>query len=133
VVGLITWKDEYSLGIENIDQQHKKLFEIAGRAYELLKDQHYLDKYDKIIEILDELKEYTVYHFNQEEEYMKSINYKKILSHKVQHDDFVEKVNNVDFRHIDDNQDKYITETLDFVLNWIQQHILGTDKLYAQS
>ncbi len=130
---MITWKDEYSLGIENIDQQHKKLFEIAGRAYELLKDQHYLDKYDKIIEILDELKEYTVYHFNQEEEYMKSINYKKILSHKVQHDDFVEKVNNVDFRHIDDNQDKYITETLDFVLNWIQQHILGTDKLYAQS
>ena len=128
---MIEWKEEYRLGIDSIDEQHQKLFEIAGRAYKLLKNENYVDKYDRIVAILDELKEYTIYHFNSEEEYMKSINYKKILSHKVQHDDFIEKVSNVDFDHVDANQDRYITETLDFILNWIQDHILGTDKLYT--
>ncbi|MCY6356430.1 bacteriohemerythrin [Clostridium sp. ZS2-4] len=130
---MIKWKEEYVIGVDNIDEQHKKLFEIASRAYALLKNEFCIDKYDKIVEILGELKEYTVYHFNSEEEYMTSIGYKKFLSHKVEHDEFIKKINNIDFKGIDEDQDKYLLQTLDFVVNWISGHILGRDKFYVNN
>jgi hemerythrin len=126
---MIKWKEEYRIGVSNIDEQHQKLFEIANRAYELIKNDFSDDKYCNIVEILEELKDYTVYHFKFEQEYMLSIGYKKFLSHKVEHDDFIEKIKNVDLKMVDQNQDQYIMEILEFVVNWIGTHILGRDKL----
>lgn len=63
-------KDEYMTGVQMIDDEHKKLFEIGERAYQLLKNHFAIDKYDKIISIVDELKNYTELHFNDEEKYI---------------------------------------------------------------
>ncbi len=126
---MITWKDDYCIGVEEIDNQHKKLFEIANGIYKLLKNDVYLDKYDRIVSLLDELKDYTVYHFKTEEDYMHGIGYKKLLSHKVQHDDFIEKINDVDYQKVDESQQAYLLELLDFVAAWIVHHIIENDKL----
>lgn len=128
---MITWKDEYRLGIEKIDEQHAKLFEIAGRAYELMKDHFSIDKYDQVVAILEELKDYAIYHFKTEEAYMQSIGYRKFLSHKVSHDDFVQKVADTDLRKVDENPEQYLLEVLDFIVSWIDHHILGQDRLYV--
>lgn len=128
---MIKWKETYNIGINNIDEQHKKLFEIANRAYELLENEFCIDKYDKIVQILEELENYTIYHFKSEEEYMLSIGYKKFLSQKVEHDEFIKKFHDINLNIIDENQDKYIIETLEFVVNWITDHILLKDKLIA--
>lgn len=125
---MITWKPEYATGIPVCDEQHAKLFEIADRAYTLLQNDLSLDKYDKILAILEELKEYTLYHFASEEAHMKSIGYSKFLSHKVEHDDFIEKINGVDLYKVDENQEQYITEILNFLVDWIDKHIIGRDK-----
>jgi len=124
---MITWKEDFRIGVKDVDEQHMKLFEIAGRAFDLLQDNFQPDKYDGIIAILEELKEYTVYHFKFEEEYMRSIGYGKFLSHKVLHDDFIEKINGVDINHIDNNQGQYLLDILEFVVKWIEEHILGQD------
>jgi len=125
---MIKWKDEYKIGIAEIDEQHKKIFDIANEAYELLKDEFSYDKYDRIIELLEELKNYAKFHFSYEEDYMLSIKYKGYFSQKVAHDNFVEKINSYDLNDIDENQDQYILEILDFVVDWISQHILVSDK-----
>jgi len=125
---MIEWKNDYSIGVDEIDEQHKKLFEIANRAYSLLKNELITDKYDQIADIFAELLDYTEYHFKFEENYMTSIGYKKFLSHKVIHDDFVERVKNVDLKQADEDQDKYLMDILDFVANWIGDHILVQDK-----
>lgn len=125
---VLRWNEKYNLGIEMIDEQHKKLFEIAERAYDLLVNDFRTDKYDEIVNILGELKDYTVFHFNSEEEYMKSIGYKKFLSHKVYHEDFINNINNTDLSKIDVNQDEYIMEILNFIAKWIDEHILEQDK-----
>ncbi|MEN6460674.1 MAG: bacteriohemerythrin [Syntrophomonas sp.] len=125
---MITWREEFSIGVKDIDDQHKQLFDIANRAYELLKDEMRDDKYDGIIAIIEELKEYTVYHFNFEQGYMAKIGYKKLLSHKVLHDDFIEKINNVNMNKIDEDQGQYLLDILEFVVKWIEGHILGQDK-----
>jgi hemerythrin len=132
VDGMLVWKDEYLIGIEEIDKQHEKLFEIGSRAYELLKNDMYIDKYDRIIEVLNELKEYAVFHFKSEEEYMMSVGYKKFFAQKVEHDDFLKKVNSMDINKIDENQDAYLLSIIEFVINWTAEHILKNDKLIVQ-
>lgn len=126
---MVKWEDKYSLGLESIDEQHKELFRIANRIYELLKNEMILDKYDHIMEIIDELKNYTVDHFKDEEEYMKSIGYKKFLSHKVAHTDFLDKMENIDVNKIDNGHNEYLLSILDFVCVWLIEHILKEDKL----
>lgn len=125
---MIYWKEDYRLGVDLIDQQHQKLFQIAEDIYNLLKNNLYTDKYDRILLLLSELKDYTIFHFRSEEEYMRQIGYRRLLSHRVEHDDFVNKISNVDMDRIDENQDAYILELLDFVVKWIGEHILQKDK-----
>lgn len=125
---MLKWKDEYLIGVSEIDDQHEELFNIANKAYSVLKNNYSIDKYDKIIMIIEKLKEYAIYHFKSEEEYMISINYKKFLSHKIEHDEFIKKVSNVDLKKVDDDQDKYLLEILNFIVEWTSEHILKKDK-----
>lgn len=124
-------KEEYKIGIKFIDDQHTKLFEIGGRAYNLLKDSYSVDKYDKIIGIVEELRTYTVLHFNDEETYMESINYKKLFTQKIDHQSFIKKINEVDLKKIDQNQDEYIMDLLNFISTWLVEHIIEKDLLIA--
>lgn len=126
-------KEEYKLGVTHIDKQHARLLELGEDAYNLLKDKYCIDKYDKIVALIQELKEYTVIHFKAEEAYMKSINYRKLLSHKVDHDDFINKVNSIDLNKIDQNQDESIMEILNFIAKWLDEHIIEKDLLIVQN
>jgi hemerythrin len=125
---LIKWKDEYLIGIQQIDKQHQELFNITNNAYDLLKDEFITDKYDRIINIIVRLKQYTIFHFKTEEEYMQSINYKRFFAQKIEHDEFIKKINDVKFNDIDVNQGRYLTDLLEFVIDWISNHILSSDK-----
>ncbi len=125
---MYVFKDEYKTGIDRIDEEHHRLFEIADKAYEILMDEFIPDKYDYIVEILNELKEYAGTHFEHEEEYMAEIGYKKLFTHKVEHHDFVEKLNEYDLAVMDENQKETILELLEFLNNWLVDHILKNDK-----
>lgn len=121
-------KDEYLTGIEFIDNEHRRLFEIANEVYELSINEFIADKYDNIREVLRELREYTKLHFTHEEEYMKSINYKKMFSQIIEHKEFVEKLDELDIDSLDENSDEMISEILEFLTNWLVNHILYSDK-----
>lgn len=126
------FKEEFKTGIDFIDEQHKVLFEIADKTYNLLKNDFTLDKYDKIVALLEELRDYTAFHFKAEEEYMKSINYKRMFTQKVEHDAFIKRINDVDFSRIDENQDEYIVSILQLLNDWLTGHIFENDKLIGQ-
>ena len=122
-------KEEYKIGVEYIDEQHNKLFELANQAYLVLKDDYSLDKYDKIVNIVEELAEYAVFHFKSEEEYMESINYKGLAAQRIEHEKFVKTIDETDLRHIDENQDEGLRKILNFLNDWLTEHILKSDKL----
>ena len=105
--------DDYLTGIELIDKEHEHLFEIANETYDLLKNEFVTDKYDRIVALLEELKDYTKTHFAHEEEYMKSINYQYIWSEIHQHRTFEKKLDDIDLKKLDDSQQEYILEILD--------------------
>lgn len=130
---MLQWKEEYEVGVAEIDEQHQKLIDIANRVYELMRNELALDKYDQIVEILQELKEYTVYHFHFEEGLMQKAKYKKRFSHKLLHQEFLAQVEAVDLSAVDEEQDAYLVRIMDFIANWLIEHIVGEDKKVGQS
>lgn len=125
-------KPEYYTGIEFIDQEHTKLFEIANKVYEVLTNDFIPDKFDYIVEVINELRDYTKYHFSHEESYMNSISYKRIFSQKVSHNEFIEKLDEFQLDNIDENQKETLLGLLDFLNNWLVDHIYKSDKLIAE-
>ena len=130
---MLQWKEEYEVGVVEIDEQHQKLIDIANRVYELMRNELALDKYDQIVEILQELKEYTVYHFHFEEGLMQKARYKKRFSHKILHQNFLAQVEAVDLSAVDEEQDAYLVRIMDFIANWLIDHIVGEDKKVGKS
>lgn len=120
--------DEYLTGIELIDSEHKELFSIVDKANHLIKSYDEASGYDKILDILDELKEYTKEHFADEEEYMESIGYDGLDAQKRAHDAFIQKLENIDLAEIDRNPQESLQQLLEFLLGWLVNHILYTDK-----
>lgn len=122
----LTWSNQFSVGIKEIDDQHKKLISILNDLSEARRT----EKGRKDIErILDELTQYTVYHFKAEEQYMERFNYKFKKEHKEEHDRFVAKV--ADF--IEGYKEERFMLTMammNFLMDWIKKHILGTDQNY---
>lgn len=96
-------------------------------------DEFIPDKYDYIVQILKELADYAVFHFQHEEEYMMSIRYKKLISQKVEHQEFIDKIESYNFDEIDENQKGVILEILDFLNDWLINHILDNDKLIGKA
>lgn len=125
-------KEEFKTGIDFIDEQHQALFDIANKTYYLLKDEFSIDKYDTIVSLIEELREYSIYHFRAEEEYMEKIKYKRLFSQKVEHDNFIRKFDELDLNLIDENQDEQISYILDFLNNWLCDHIIHNDKFIGK-
>ena len=86
------------------------------------------DKYDQIMEILEELKEYTKTHFRDEEAYMEKIGYEGLEAQKMAHESFVDKLNDMNLQEIDDSQQESLYELIDYLLAWLKNHILKMDK-----
>lgn len=120
--------EEYLTGIELIDKEHETLFNIVERADRLIRSFDGLSGYDKITEILDELKDYTKEHFGDEEEYMESIHYEGLAAQKRAHESFIDKLENIDLNAVEEDPQEYLQELLEFLLGWLINHILYTDK-----
>jgi hemerythrin len=125
-------KPEFFTGIELIDSEHARLFELANEAYQLMQDQYTPDKYDYIVGILNSLRDYAKQHFSDEETYMESIQYKKLFTQKIEHQAFITKLEEINLDTIDENQEKAILDLLAFLNEWLIQHILEKDMLIGK-
>ena len=81
--------------------------------------------------LLVELKDYTEFHFRDEENLMERIHYPEISAQKRAHTAFVERLVEVDLTDLDemdDNQQEYLIDLINFLSGWLINHILGSDK-----
>lgn len=127
--------DKYRTGIALVDDEHQKLFEIIRDANDLIHEELLHDKYDEIMRILTELRSYTEFHFNDEENYMKQLKYPGLDAQKRAHAAFVERLVDIDLtemEELDENQQEYLEDLIDFLLGWLTNHILKTDMLIGE-
>lgn len=129
---MFKWRDSFSTNVSEIDRQHKKLFEIGSRLFEVASLKDDCDHYDEMMEILDELRDYTLYHFKFEESLMKENDYANYENHKIEHDFFVKKLVRLEKSDLDKDQNEALMKMLNFVADWISSHILKTDTNYKE-
>jgi hemerythrin len=123
---IIKWSDEFSVGIHHIDSQHKTLFASLNDFYNGITENK---SKEAVEELLLKLKDYSVFHFSSEENLMKQYNFPGYKSHKLEHDNFVQKVNDYESRFLSGKLLLTI-EITNFIKDWIQHHILSTDMQY---
>ncbi len=126
---LFEWIPEFSVGCDTIDNQHKRLINIINRLFDAFSN---AQARNIINDIIDELAQYTVYHFSTEETLMQQYNFDhdKYLQHKKEHQYFIQKVEEFKKRALE--QDYQLTyDIFNFLQQWLKDHILYTDKLYS--
>lgn len=121
------FSEEYKTGIALIDGEHKTLFEITGRVYDILKAGATEEDADNIIGILKELRQYTAEHFSDEEEYMASINYEGLEAQIRAHRSFIAELDGINEDEIHKNPQDYVKSLIEFLLGWLINHILKAD------
>ncbi|MFT4765013.1 MAG: hemerythrin [Oleispira sp.] len=124
----IIWKEEYSVGIQSLDDDHKHLIFLLiqfNTAYD----------YDTSAEFerqaLEQLVDYTRYHFSREEEMMQQADYPDLENHKQQHVKMIAQVEGFVDQYRREGHD-CLNEVSAFLTDWLIKHINGTDKQYTQ-
>ena len=124
------WKERYSIGVELIDDQHKELFNRLSRFIQIVQnDIAWEDKLDEVKTTLDFMKDYVVYHFDDEERYQEEINYPELDIHREAHTRFKEAINNYVkiFDQGEFNEDK-IKEFSAKLMAWLIMHVGKMDQ-----
>jgi hemerythrin len=122
------YSEDYATGIGFVDEEHKILFDIIKQTNDAIHAELLHDKYDVIMNIITQLKEYTEQHFADEENYMRSIGYEGLAVQQYAHQSFVERLREIDLDEMDDNQQEHLEELVDFLLEWLINHIKKLDK-----
>ncbi len=121
----LTWRDEFSVGVAEIDSQHRRLIELIATFYDSLGEKKQAK--DAVGELLSGLLDYTRYHFSTEEGLMARTGFPASLQHQAQHATFVAKVKDMSERF---SRDRLVlsVEATSFIRDWLTDHILRTDK-----
>lgn len=78
------WQDRFSIGVEIVDEAHRKLFSIVQKMLDLYVEKH--ESRFACIEGIKYFKAYAIRHFAEEEAYMREIGYSGYQTHKRLHD-----------------------------------------------
>ena len=123
----VEWKDDYSVGIDSIDQQHKKLLNLINQLQTAV-DYSTGEQFER--EALDELVDYTKTHFTYEEGLMRDNDYPDFEPHKAQHEKMFKKVGEV-LAEYEKDHDTAMSNAAEYLKEWLINHINGTDKEYS--
>jgi hemerythrin-like metal-binding protein len=124
---LIKFEKKFETKIKEIDEQHKVLFEIFNKLYSLLLSPH---SFNEIQDILNQLTEYTLFHFANEEKLMERYSYPKLDEHLNMHHSFIKKVETFKLKY--EMGDMLLnTHIFTYIYDWLTNHILFADKDFA--
>jgi hemerythrin len=123
----ITWKDDYSVGVGAMDNQHKQLFALINQLYEAMQKSA---TNDAMKTVLPGLLNYTKNHFAAEEKLIQQAGYPEFEAHQAYHREFAAKV----VETVEKFKSTGIAPTVSlvtFLKDWLSNHILVKDKHYG--
>lgn len=124
---LLEWSDEYSVGVESMDAQHKKLIDLINQLDEVIQAGRHFEELEPV---LDGVIDYTKTHFQAEEAYMEKVGYPDLEAHKESHAQLLKEV--LGFREAAGSGDPEVMDRfLVFLRTWLLGHIVGIDKQYG--
>ena len=129
------WEPRFSVRIAEIDEQHKNLIGLINRLHEAMqprKERTFDSSLKELVtqaSVIEEMINYSHYHFSTEEKYMGKFHYPGYDAHKKEHESFIKDVKRfkADF---DDGKVLLSLQIMEFLKKWLGDHILGTDKRF---
>lgn len=125
------WSDQLSIGIEEIDLQHKNLVELLGELQQKL-----LSKLSdvEILEVLRRLQNYAKEHFSLEEALMEPLKAQvpNYALHISEHRNFEDTVQGLMYRFVQEGHD-VAWQMFIFLGDWLVRHIQQTDAVLGRS
>ena len=126
-MSLFVWDSKYSVNIREIDAQHQKLFDLFNELYDAMQEGHANEVIGKVLTgVLD----YTAYHFAYEEKLFRQYGYADEAAHRAEHAKLTEQAKSL-VQKLHAGQSHVTMATLKFLCDWLNNHILGSDKKFA--
>jgi len=125
---MLTWSDEYSVGVQEIDTQHHRMLDYINELEGALGGEN---AREHMVNVLNGLVAYTKEHFTTEEKYFRMFDYKETDAHIAEHLNLIEDVEVFIFR-LETGAELTPATMLDFLKTWLIEHILGADKRYME-
>ena len=122
----IQWSDEFLVGVEKIDNQHKELFVRVNNLMDAMWEGKGKDEVGGFLTFLGD---YVVEHFSEEERYMTEYGYAEYLPHKEIHEKFVKDFVGLKERFLSGELSSAVAvSVLDDVCDWLRSHVKQVDK-----
>lgn len=126
-MSLLRWSDNYLVGHEQVDTEHRYLFALINEFHDAFMERHSRADLDRL---LNRLVEYTERHFRHEEAMMREAGYPDLARHAAIHESLVEQI----FRLAEKFSNRAINptrETFAFLDTWLTEHIRVEDMAFA--
>lgn len=129
-VALIQWTEALSVQVGGMDDDHRVLIDLINQlaSAEKIGNRRIAES------VLDELINYTIDHFNREEQFLQEAGYpfSDLVAHKLQHASFTETIQDIRWQYLHGFRPKINKEVLLFLRDWLSKHILVEDMKYAE-
>jgi len=126
---LMPWTSQLATGVKFVDEQHRKLVDMINNLYKAMQTGQGKAVVEKL---LDDLANYTVYHFDAEEKVFHKTNYSETAGHIKIHEDLKSKV--ISFiNKYKSGSENISMDLMNFLKDWLENHICKTDKRYVKT
>ena len=122
------WAPNMETGYGDIDTQHKQLFKIGRDLEQLIRIQCIGVTDKQLLDVICELRDFTGYHFYEEERMMQEMNYSRMAAHKKFHKKCSDYITKLDLPKIKKEPMKHLQMIKDEVQDWIMTHVLSEDR-----
>jgi hemerythrin len=124
----MVWNDRISVGVEAVDADHKKMMGMINDLYDAILAGC---GRQKLSSLLDHLVDYTRYHFAREEELFARTGYPDAAAHKREHEQMAAWMKTAWHRYHNSSAEAPSFEVMNYLKDWLLDHILGSDQKFA--
>lgn len=122
------WNTSLEIGVEVIDSQHRSLVDLVNQLQAAALEPQSIEK---LRAIFGQLERYSRYHFEEEEKLMREIGFEFYTAHVAEHDQMRKELS--DLHEVIDNAEVALGEVIPFLVQWLTNHICGSDSLIGES
>lgn len=119
----ILWNPCLEIGVDTIDEEHKRLVKIANALVKIARDG---GEKSQLVGAFSFLHEYALTHFDNEEAYMKKVRFKGYEDHHAEHLKLKKQVKEFQ-RDLYEAEEIPAQEIISFIKSWLLDHIIKTD------